>query len=216
MTYRRTPKTEARMARTRARILDAAQSLLAEGGYVVVGMPAVAARAGVSTGSVYRYFESKSDLFDRVFRYAAQREIDICAEAAERPGSAPERVARVTETFSRRALKGWRLAYALLAEPVDHTIESDRLHFRGPYKDIFEAIIRDGIAASEIAPQDAHLLATAIVGAVAETLVGPLSTRPRPEQESALVESLKRFCVQMLGPTPTDAAIRGLPGEKYE
>ena len=190
------------MAQTRARILDAAQSLLAEGGYAVAGMPAVAARAGVSTGLIYRYFESKSDLFDQVFRYAAQHEIDICAQAARYSGPARERVARVAETFSRRALKGWRPAYALLAEPVDRTIESDRLHFRGPYRAIFAAIIRDGIAAGEIAPQDDELLATAIVGAIAETLVGPLSQRPRPEQEEALVEGVKRFCVQALGPPP--------------
>ena len=83
MAYRRTPKIEARMAQTRARILDAAQSLLAEGGYAVAGMPAVAARAGVSTGLIYRYFESKSDLFDQVFRYAAQHEIDICAQRGD-------------------------------------------------------------------------------------------------------------------------------------
>ena len=141
------PKIEARMAQTRARILGAAQSLLAEGGYAVAGMPAVAARAGVSTGLIYRYFESKSDLFDQVFRYAAQHEIDICAQAARHPGPARERVARVAETFSRRALKGWRLAYALLAEPVDRTIESDRLHFRAPYRAIFAATPSRMIAA---------------------------------------------------------------------
>ena len=67
---------------------------------------------------------------------------------------------------------------------------------------IFAAIIRDGVAAGEIAPQDEELLATAIVGAIAETLVGPLSRRPRPEQEEALVEGVKRFCVQALGPPP--------------
>lgn len=209
MAYRRTPKIEARMAQTRARILGAAQSLLAEGGYAVAGMPAVAARAEVSTGLIYRYFESKSDLFDQVFRYAAQHEIDICAEAARQPGSARERVARVAETFSRRALKGWRLAYALLAEPVDRTIESDRLHFRAPYRAIFAAIIRDGIAAGEIAPQDERLLATAIVGAIAETLVGPLSQRPRPEHEAALVDGVKRVCVQILGPPPSTEPAAG-------
>jgi len=208
MTYRKTPKVEARLAQTRSRILGAAQSLLAEGGYAVAGMPAVAKRAGVSTGSIYRYFESKKDLFDQVFRYAAQHEIDICTEASKLPGTAQERVARVAETFSRRALQGWRLAYALLAEPVDPTIESDRLHFRAPYRAIFEAIIRDGISAGEIMPQDAQLLATAIVGAIAETLVGPLSQRPSPEHESTLVEGLKRFCVQALGPQPIETAPR--------
>ncbi|CUR47779.1 TetR/AcrR family transcriptional regulator [Alloalcanivorax xenomutans] len=192
------------MARTRSRILEAAQALVAEGGYAAAGMPAVAQRAEVSTGLLYRYFQSKTDLFDQVFRRASQHEIDICAEAAAVAGDARERVARVAETFSRRALKGWRLAYALLAEPVDRTIEFDRLHFREPYRAIFAGIIRDGIAAGEIAEQDAQLLATAIVGGIAETLVGPLSQRPAPEQETALVESVKRFCVQAVGPPPQE------------
>ena len=43
------------------------------------------------------------------------------------------------ETFARRALRGPRLACALLAEPVDPAIEAERLAFRRAYRDVFAA-----------------------------------------------------------------------------
>lgn len=203
MAYRRTEKVEARLAATRERIVKAALSLVARGGYGAAGMPAIAAEAGVSTGLLYRYFPSKADLFDEVFRRASQHEIDACAAAAALPGSARERLARVVETFAQRALKGRRLAWALLAEPVDPVVEADRARFREPYRAIFADIIQAGIDAGEVAPQDARTVAAAMVGAIAEALIGPLSAPPRPQGEAALIATVVRFCVQSLGPAPS-------------
>ena len=50
-------------------------------------MQAVAARAGVATGSVYRHFPSKGDLFAEVFRRASQRELDVTRPMADRSPS---------------------------------------------------------------------------------------------------------------------------------
>ncbi len=203
MAYRRTEKVEARLAATRERIVRAALSLVARGGYGATAMPAIAAEAGVSTGLLYRYFPSKADLFDEVFRRASQREIDACAAAAALPGSARERLARVVETFARRALKGRRLAWALLAEPVDPVVDADRARFREPYRAIFADIIQAGIEAGEVAPQHAKTVAAAMVGAIAEALIGPLSEEPpRPQDEAELIATVVRFCVQSLGPPP--------------
>src|SRR6266576_4641232 len=124
MPYRPTERTEARKAETRERIVSAALDQLADGGYASASVQAVAARAGVATGSVYRHFPSKADLFAEVFRRASQREVDATAEAAEAAGGpASRRLAAAVETFARRALRGRRLAWALLAEPVDPAVE---------------------------------------------------------------------------------------------
>lgn len=202
MAYRRTEAVAARLNETRERIIDAALSLVAQHGYGGAGIPAIAAEAGLSTGALYRYFPSKADLFDEVFRRASQREIDVCAAAAQRPGSARERLAHVVQVFAKRALKGRRLAYALLAEPVDPIIEADRLRYRIPYRDIFVSIIEDGMKAGEIAEQDAVLTASAIVGALNEALIGPLAPHARKTDQDQLIGGLARFCVQALGPMP--------------
>src|SRR5437763_16047563 len=107
MPYRATERTEARRAATRERILAAAHELVAAGGFGAASIAAVAERAGVATGSVYRHFSSKADLFAEVFRRAAQREVDAVSRARS--------LADGVETLARRALAGRRLAWALLA-----------------------------------------------------------------------------------------------------
>src|SRR5215208_8140224 len=84
--YRPTERTEARKAATRDAILTAAVDQLAAGGYASASIQAVAARAGVATGTVYRHFESKSALFAEAFRVAARRELDEFGAVAEDDG----------------------------------------------------------------------------------------------------------------------------------
>lgn len=50
----------------RDRILAAALSVFAERGFPGASIAEIARRAGVSTGNVYRYYESKESLFDEV------------------------------------------------------------------------------------------------------------------------------------------------------
>ncbi|HEY1552290.1 MAG TPA: TetR/AcrR family transcriptional regulator [Kofleriaceae bacterium] len=57
----------------RRKILDAALSEFAERGYHGVAVPEVAGAAGVSTGTVYIYFDSKEALVNEVFRDAKSR-----------------------------------------------------------------------------------------------------------------------------------------------
>src|ERR687895_2991215 len=128
MPYRPTHRTEARKAATRERIVSAALDQVAAGGYASAGVQAVAARAGVAVGTVYRYFPSKGELFAEVFRRASQRELDVVVDVSRPDGrTAAERVAAAVETFCRRAMAGPVLAYALIAEPVDPAVESERL-----------------------------------------------------------------------------------------
>src|SRR3954468_4227924 len=177
MPYRPTERTEARKAETRERIVSAALDQLAEGGYASATVQAVAARAGVATGSVYRHFPSKAELFTEVFRRASQRELDVMSELTteDRGRPAPERIAAALEAFARRALAEPVRAYALIAEPVDPAVEAERLVFRRGYRDVLVEVLERGIDAGELAPHDTGTVAAALVGAFGEALVGPLS-----------------------------------------
>jgi AcrR family transcriptional regulator len=195
MAYRRTPAVQERIDATRARIVAAAHALIAERGYAGCSVALVADAAGVATGSVYRHFPDKGALFAEVFRSATQREVDAVAEAGAKPGSIDERVARAVETFARRALKAPRLAYALIAEPVDPQVEAERLVYRRAYRDIFAQVIADAVDAGELPAQDPEVAAAAVVGAMAEALVVPLhagiaSGRTVPELSAFIVRAL--------------------------
>jgi AcrR family transcriptional regulator len=194
MPYRPTPRTEAKREHARERIVAAAHALIAKGGYRAASVAAVACKAGVATGSVYRHFPSKADLFAEVFRRASQREVDAMTRAAEGDGPVPQRLAAGVELWARRALKGRRLAWALLAEPVDPAVEAERLQFRRAYRDGMAALIREGIGRKEFPAQDADLTAAALVGAIGEALVGPLSD-PQTD-EDRLVAGLTTFCLR--------------------
>jgi AcrR family transcriptional regulator len=198
MPYRPTEKTEARRLATRERIVSAALQRVAGGGYASAGIQAVAAEASVAVGTVYRHFPSKGDLFAEVFRRASQRELDVVVDVSRPDGRpAAERVAAAVEAFSRRALAGPALAYALIAEPVDPAVESERLRFRLGYRDAFARVLEDGVRDGELRPHDAPTVAAALVGALAESLVGPLSTANGGSRE-ALVATLVQFCQEAL------------------
>jgi AcrR family transcriptional regulator len=200
MSYRRTPKMQKRLDAARHDIIAAARRLVAQSGYAETSIPAIAMAAGISTGSVYRHFPSKAALFVEVFQQASRHEIEVFDRAAREPGTSPERLAGMVETFARRALKGRVLAWALLVESVSPEIDADRRKFREPYRATVEAVINDGVKAGELRPQDARVTSMCIVGAIVETLLGPLSETPRAEQEDDLVKSLVRVCVRASGP----------------
>ncbi len=73
MTAAELTKIEQKKAEKRERLLEAALALFAERGFHGTAVPLVAERAGISAGSVYRFFESKEALVNAVFREAKTR-----------------------------------------------------------------------------------------------------------------------------------------------
>lgn len=195
---------QARLDGQRQAVLDAAVALLAEQGYEGCSMAAVASRAGIATGSVYKNFASKSELAVELFRTVVGREVAAVAEASERSGDVRERIVAGFETFCTRALKTPRLAYALLVEPVDAAVDAERLMFRRAFRDVFAAGIAEGVASGVLPPQDPALSAAAVVGACAEALVGPLSDSSTSGPD--MVAELVGFVLRALGASHDDDA----------
>lgn len=205
MAYRETEKMRLRKAAARQRIAECTYQCVTEGGFRNAKITRIAQLAGVATGSIYRHFESKEDLFAEIFRVATQREIDKVVEALAIPGSAIERLEKALQQFAERALKGPVMAWSLIAEPVDPKVEEERLAYRKAYADLFEQAIREGIKEGCIPDQNARQSSTCLVGAIAESLVGPLSptqneqtTRNATDNNDPLVNTIIRFCIQGL------------------
>jgi AcrR family transcriptional regulator len=197
--YRHASRGEARRDAARSGLIEAASELIARGGYGEATVVKVAVGAGVAVGSVYRYFPSKAALFAEVFRRASQREVDAMALAMGAELPAPQRIAAGVETFARRALRARRFAWALLAEPVDPGVEAERLAFRRDYRDLLAAVLREGIAGGELPAQDPDLVAAALVGAIGEALVGPLSAPAGADSAERSITSLVEFCERAIG-----------------
>ena len=75
MPYRRTENVARRLAARRDAIVGAARQTASEGGMAAVQIAAVAARAGIAAGTVYRYFPAKTDLVAALLGEIAEHEI---------------------------------------------------------------------------------------------------------------------------------------------
>jgi AcrR family transcriptional regulator len=199
MAYRPTEKTLTRKAALKKQLLDAALRLVATGGFNSLTINAAAQAAGIATGAVYQHFESKAQLCAEVFRMATEKEVAMVQEAASGAGAPASRLLAAIETFALRALRSQRLAYALIAEPVDTLVDAERLRYRHAYAEIFQQLVEEGIACGDFPQQMPAVSAAALVGVIAESLVGPLSwhmeTQPGVEQ-TRLIRSIQAFCLR--------------------
>jgi len=186
MAYRQTSAVEARLHDNRVRLLEAARTLVSEGGWKEAQVASVAAAAGLATGTVYRYFPSKAELFAEVLSRVSQREVDVMTEVAKADGPAMARLHAAVETFVKRAMRNPRLAYALIAEPCDREIDEARLTYRAAISEVIRSIIASGQSTKEMrADVQPDIAASVIVGGFMEGLIGPLSPLSRQQHQDS-------------------------------
>lgn len=200
MAYRETDKVRERKAAQRLHLLNSAEQVVREGGFADLTMQSLARRAGVGVGTLYRYFANKPALAAEVFRVATEREVAAVVQAMERPGDFATRLAHVLDVFVHRAQAAPRLAWSLIAEPVAPAVDAERLIYRQRYGRLYRQLLDQGVALGALPEQDTAVSAAALVGAIAEALVGPLSD---PLPKNSLAPSLTRFCLRAVGCTGT-------------
>jgi AcrR family transcriptional regulator len=208
--YRRTERVKQRLAARHEAIVDAAADLAAEQGMNAVQIAPVAARADIAAGTVYRYFQSKTDLVAAVIKAVSKHELAamrLAGDAAPGPLSA---LAATIVTFGARALEARKLAWAVIAEPVDAEIDQLRLAYRKALAAEIEARLRAAIASGQVPDQDAAVAAPAIIGALLEGLIGPLASDVGDDAARAreAVQTLTLVALRAVG--VADARARGL------
>lgn len=207
MAYRKTEFVERKRLETRARIVDAAASLVRVAGWRGCQLKAVAERAGVSTGSLYTHFSKITDLYTEVYRLIAEAENAALLAVAAQDGPAVDRLRAAIDAFTGRALRGRVQAYAMIGEPVPPEVEALRQRVRRRFAEPFEAIIRDGIEAGAFAPQDPVVSAACILGSLSESMISPLAPEAaaQTDQGEALRRRVCDFCLRAVG-APAAAA----------
>ncbi|MEN0106989.1 MAG: TetR/AcrR family transcriptional regulator [Pseudomonas sp.] len=207
MVYRHSAARIDRDQELRERILDSALGMVVEGGFAALTMQTLAERVGIATGSLYRHFRGKGELAAEVFARASQREVDAMAAALALPGTASARMAGALELFASRAWQSRRLAYALIAEPVEPEVDERRLEFREAYAEHWSRFIEEGMHSGAFHTHSAAISAACLVGAISEALVGPLSPQARAAREAGepalqlaqVSAALISFCLRALG-----------------
>lgn len=185
---------------TRERLLGAAARLIQKGGWRAATVAAIAVEAGVATGTLYRHFGSLAELFVQVLGAMAEREQEAMRRAADGRAEFGVRFDAVVTTYAGRALQGRALAWALVYEPVDPRVDAARLDHRRRYSRRMARLLDEGVAVGAIPPQPTGIAAAALVGAIAEALVGPLSQQARGGASDAeTVAAIVGLCRRQIG-----------------
>ncbi|MFT7724436.1 MAG: TetR/AcrR family transcriptional regulator [Roseateles sp.] len=148
-----TPRQRRKDARPQE-LLDAALALFVEKGFAATRSEEVAARAGVSKGTLYRYYPSKEELFKAMVRENLSVHIaESAAQAAQHRGSiAGLLVAMMRAWWARVGQSSAGIVCTLLMVEARHFPELARFYVEEviqPSQDLLGALIERGIQAGE-------------------------------------------------------------------
>ena len=199
MSYKRTSLMQERMEQNREAILQSARELIAQGGIKDAQIQAIAERAGVSSGLVYRYFDNKSQVLIEVLSEAIQHEVKILNHIAESELTSKQKLDKAVTTFVKRAMNSPQLAYSLMFEPVDAELEHERFRSKQLIKQSIKEILAAGKINGEFGFEDLNTAALCVVGAMTFVVIEPLNPSRNvmfdQNYKDYFVKQIAEFCV---------------------
>jgi len=166
------PRWERRKQERPAELLAAALALFVERGYAATRLDDVAARAGVSKGTLYLYFENKEELFKAVVRE------NIVARISETRGLARQFDGARDELLRQLVRRWWQQYGRTPAAGISKLIVAESGNFPeiarffvdeviDPWHRLFGEVIGEGVARGEFRPVDVeyfvHVVAAPLV-----------------------------------------------------
>ena len=200
MSYKRSSLMQERMEQNREAILQSARELIAQGGIKDAQIQAIAERAGVSSGLVYRYFDNKSQVLIEVLSEAIQHEVKILNHIAESDElTSKQKLDKAVTTFVKRAMNSPQLAYSLMFEPVDAELEHERFRSKQLIKQSMKEILAAGKINGEFGFEDLNTAALCVVGAMTFVVIEPLNPSRgvmfEQNHKDYFVKQIAEFCV---------------------
>lgn len=148
---------EERSQKSRTAILQAAIDQFSRQGYRATSIRDVAAKAGVSTGSVYHHFRDKEALFTTLLDqfWTASEQPDFPLNRALEAGAFPDRLDELAAA-AREVIAGWRPHIALIYVDV---VEFEGLHIRKFYTALVDRCEAFVAGHRDTQPIESHLRA---------------------------------------------------------
>jgi AcrR family transcriptional regulator len=198
---RKRPKQERSQATVES-VLEATAQLLVEQGYRRLSTNRIAARAGVSVGSLYHYFPNKDALVVALIRRAAAEQL-----AALRGALAEERDAPLEELargIIRASLAVKQARPELIRALILQVPRTEQTSFMREWCRQAAAALLAALAgrAGEVRPKDPELAIFILVRAVFAVLEGVMLERPALLGGEELIEELTALALGYLRPGP--------------
>jgi AcrR family transcriptional regulator len=165
--------TSTRRRATRARLYEAAVTLIAEQGFSATTVDEIAERAGVAKGTVYYNFKSKTELFEELLRYGVglltvslQSAADEAAAHGRTKVEALDAMIKAGLVFIDRYPAFTQLYVAELWR-TNRAWQSTLLVVRQQAVAVVETVLREAVENGELSEEiDIPLTAAALVGMV--------------------------------------------------
>jgi AcrR family transcriptional regulator len=191
-------------AETRANIIAAASYLIAHRGYRGMTIKAVAARANVTPGAIYHYFESK----DELYREVGESEIGSIAAALKGLSelSLHERLDRFLSFWVRHATENvelHRLGVTSVADAEQHGVVSDiREQWQRELRELYRQIADPTAPEGPLDQETRELAAMVEMVSLGLTLIVIGTDGPRKARDAArlLTSVLARSPATVLKP----------------
>lgn len=181
-------------------LLDAAARAFTEMGFSAATIDSVADLIGVTKGSVYYYYRSKTDLFFAVHRRAMQLNLDAVEPLAADLSATPARrlwnmahahthLMMAHLPYQRVTVQGIELRLAGRTTAGQRAELEELVQLRDRYESLFRAVVEAGVAAGQFRAAPPALAVKPLLGALNWTT---LWYRPREGETEAERESIAR------------------------
>ncbi|TNM41194.1 TetR/AcrR family transcriptional regulator [Nocardioides albidus] len=157
-------------AERREQILSATRSVVAEKGFKAMRVADVAARSGISSGTIHYYFDTKRDLMHAAFEWNFENSEARRAALLEDIDDPSERLRMLLASYlpaDDLLIESWHLWCSLWVEAI-HEPDLQELNEKvyGEWRRGMAAIIRDGQLRGRFVDGDPVLLTNALISMV--------------------------------------------------
>lgn len=185
-------------------ILTAAEQVFSRHGYAATTMDAVAREAGVAKGSIYNYFDSKQQLFTRLYNYVMRRDFEKLDSMVKQSASSGERIERVLDDWAER-VETFRVFGALMLEFWATAAREKKSAFGEEFTEHYDLarlrvadLVRQGIESGEFADHVVPEVSASLIMAVIRGITVQLILGFDEKVSEELLDALKRSVLTSL------------------
>jgi AcrR family transcriptional regulator len=141
---------------TRQRLLRAALELYTTVGFRATTTPAIAARAGVAEGTIYRHFSGKEHLLNEVYRGAQHWGTAVVQETGGEAG-APDRLLQIARRLIETAARDAAQTRMLLRRRDEQHLDERSREAEREFRSALQAVVAAGRSAGVVRQGPAEL-----------------------------------------------------------
>lgn len=189
-------------AESRRRILESARDVFFRDGFMRANLDEVAEKAGVAKGTLYRYFESKADLYVAVLTHNHEIFHDLMSAAGREGDTALDRVRSIARFYFAHWLDHpdyfqifWAVDNESVIGDLPRAVIDQIASFWERNLNVTYTALEEGVAAGEFVPCDTWEIAN-VLWSIANSLIESDNTKARRQIRRRPLEPLYMHAIE--------------------